>query len=244
VTDVPDPGGIETRMDVTYSRAQWKNDLDEKVTDEKTGTAVTVAAGVVSGLKLSASLPYTFAQHAEGTSFDGFGDLSLGARYAITKSLVKLPFDLAFGMDWTLATAEGSKKVNLAPGSNNFAPYLAISKNFHTIIPYVKYQPEFVVKEHAGQTIHNLTAGAEIEFSHHYSLDVSIKGSASNAHEGLKGSNDIEFEVAPYINVTKNLYLLPKVAYKLIGGVQDAEGVKIVKSADEYTVGFGVYYLF
>lgn len=243
VTDVPNPGSFETRLDVSYSKAQWKNDLDEKIADEKTGAAVTVAAGVVEGLKLSASLPYTIAQHAEGTSIDGFGDITLGARYALTKSLVKLPFDAAVGLDWKLASAD-SNPGRPGTGRNDYAPYLAVSKNHHVYIPYFKYQPEFIVKEHAGQTIHNLTAGAEIEFSHHYSLDVAVKASLNGSHEGLKSSNDYEAEIAPYINLKKNIYLIPKVAYKVIGDVEDTAGVKVVKSADEYTVGIGVYCLF
>jgi hypothetical protein len=243
VTAVPNPGSFEARLDASYSRAEFKNDLDEKLVDERSGAALTVAAGVIEGLKLSASLPYTFAQHAEGTSIDGFGDLTLGARYALTKSLVKLPFDAAFGIDWKLASAS-DKAGRPGTGRNDYAPYLAISKNHHVYIPYFKYQPEFIVKEHAGQTIHNLTLGTEIEFSHHYSLDVALKAALNNAHEGLKSSNDYEVEVAPYINLAKNIYLLPKVAYKFIGDIEDTAGTKLVKNAGEYTVGVGVYCLF
>jgi hypothetical protein len=125
-----------------------------------------------------------------------------------------------------------------------FSPSVAISKNLHTVIPYVKYQPDFVVKDEGDQTVHNLTIGAEIEFSHHYSLDVAVKGVVNGHHEGLKSSTDIEIEVAPYINLSKNLYLLPRVAYKVIGDVENEEGAKLLKSADEYKFGLGVYYLF
>ncbi|HZV82093.1 MAG TPA: hypothetical protein VFF53_08005, partial [Geobacteraceae bacterium] len=215
----------------------------EKISDEKSGAVAFVGVGVADGLKLSVSLPYTFVQHEDGVKRDGFGDITLGARYIPTKSLVKLPFDAAVGIDWKTTSASTGEE-DEGTGRNDYAPYLAVSRNYHTFIPYVKYQPEFIVKEHRGQTIHNLTAGAEIEFSHHYSLDVSVKASANGRSEGVKSSNDVEFEVVPYINVAKNLYLLPRVAYKIIGDQSTVDGLASIKDADEYTLGLGVYYLF
>jgi hypothetical protein len=236
VTEVPDPGKVEARVDVAYSNLDGKN-----VTDEQTVAVAAVGVGVVKGLKLSVALPYTFVQHEDGVKKDGFGDITLGARFVPTK-IVKLPVDLAVGIDWKTTTASFSEE-DTGTGRNIYAPYLAVSKNLHTVIPYVKYQPEFIVKKHRGQTVHNLTAGAEIEFSHHYSLDVAVKASANGRAEEVKSATDVEFEVAPYINVVKNLYIIPRVAYKVLGDRSLQSGEKIT-DIDEYTLGLGVYYLF
>jgi hypothetical protein len=245
VTEVPDPGSIEARIDLAYSKLNGKNDIGEKLSDEKTGAAVSVGAGVVKGLKLSATLPYTINQHAEGEKIDGIEDITLGARFALSKVVAGLPFDAAFGFDWKLDSASSSEG---RPGTdgNIYSPSLSVSKNFHAAIPYVKYQPDFIVndKVKGDQKVHNLTVGAEIEFGHHYSLDVAAKTIFNRHHEGLKSSTDFEFEVGPYINIVKNLYILPKVAYKIIGDIKDEEGVKELKSADEYKIALGVYYLF
>jgi hypothetical protein len=243
VTDVPDPGMIETRLDFTYSRANGKNDLGEKLIDEKTGAAVTLGAGILNGLKFSAEIPYTLVQHKEGVEIDGFEDITLGVKYALTKSLLKLPFDAAVGFDWKLDSAS-SNEGKPGTGSNNYSPYLAVSKNLHTFIPYVKYQPDFIVEAHKGRTDHNLTLGAEIELNHHYTLDLAVKGVVNGHHEGFKSSTDVEIEAGPYINVTKNLYILPKVSYKVIGDIKDDTDKKVLRNADEYKVGLGVYCLF
>lgn len=243
VTSVPEKGQAEARLDVAYSKADG-----DDLKDEKSGAVATVGYGVTDSLKLSASLPYTFVQHEDGVKKDGFGDITLGARYALSKK-VKLPFDAALGIDWKTTTAADGEE-DMGSKKNNYAPYLAVSKNLHTVIPYVKYQPEFIAKKHEGQTKHNLTLGAEIEFGHHYTLDVAAKFTA-NIHgmddtfdKRVKSANDVEFEVAPYIEVAKNLYILPKVAYKVIGDRSEYDGTPVFKNADEYSLALGVYYLF
>lgn len=247
VTDVPEPGQMEARVDVAYSRAEAKNELGEEITDEQSGAIAAFGIGVAPGLKLSVAVPYTFVQHESepGNSIkrDGFGDIALGARYSLTKALVKLPFNAAVGIDWKTTSASSGEE-DMGTGRNDYAPYLALSKNLHTVIPYVKYQPEFIVKEHRGQTNHNLTLGAEIEFSHHYSLDVALKTTANGRSEGVKSATDVEIEVSPYINITKNIYVLPRVAYKFIGDRSSSDGVTLIKDADEYTLGAGIYCLF
>lgn len=237
VTSVPEKGQAEARLDVAYSKADG-----DGFEDEKSGAVATVGYGVTDSLKLSASLPYTFVQHEDGVKKDGFGDITLGARYALSKK-VKLPLDAAIGIDWKTTTASDGEE-DMGSKKNNYAPYLAVSKNLHTVIPYLKYQPEFIAKKHHGQTVHNLTAGAEIEFGHHYTLDVAVKASANGRSEGVKSSNDVEFEVAPYIEVAKNLYILPKVAYKVIGDRSEYDGTPVFKNADEYSLALGAYYLF
>ncbi|GEM_PF-2685241 len=255
VTDVPEPGHVEARVDVAYSNLDGKLG-GETVQDEKTAAIAAIGVGVAPGLKLSIALPYTMVQHEINMEAgkiikkDGFGDLTLGARYALTKSLVKLPFDAAVGVDWKTTTASDGEE-NTGTGRNSYAPYVAVSKNLHIVIPYVKYQPEFVVKQHAGQTNHNLTLGAEIEFGHHYTLDVAAKYTAKGhgvddafGKEDVRSANDLELEVAPYIEVVKNLYILPKVAYKFMGGRTLVETGEKINKIDEYTLGLGVYYLF
>jgi hypothetical protein len=243
VTDMPAPGQVEARVDLSYSRAAGKNGLDENINDEKTGGAATVGVGVIDGLKLSAVLPYTFVQHREGEKIDGFEDIVLGARYNVKKILGELPFEAVIGIDWKLDSAS-SKHGNPGTGHNSYAPYIAVSKNLHTFTPYVKYQPEFVVVDHQWDGAHNLTAGAEIEFGHNYTLDAKVTGTLNDHTSALKRSTDFEVEVGPYINLVKNLYLLPSVAYKAIGDVRNRAGEVELKNVDEYKLGFGVYYLF
>jgi hypothetical protein len=251
VTDVPDPGQIEARMDYVYSYAEGKNELDEKIKDEKSAGSVTLAAGVVKGLKLSASMPYTFVQHQENTKIEGFGDLTLGARYSLTKGLVHLPVDTAVGFDWQLNTAS-TKPGKPGSGANVYSPYLAVSKAVGMAIPYFKYQPDVIAKQDRNQTNHNLIFGAELEFSHALSLDISLKtvinGSANKDIKGtltkVESSTDVEIELMPYINIAKNTYLLPRVAYKFVGDVKDTAGVKVTKDVGEFKTGLGLYFLF
>jgi hypothetical protein len=242
VTDVPDPGQVEARIDYIYSYAEGKNELDEKIKDEKSAGIVSLGVGVVKGLKLSASLPYTFVQHEENNKIEGFGDLSLGARYAISKA-VHLPLDLAVGLDWQLNSASTNPG---KPGSglNVYSPYFAVSKPVGMAIPYFKYQPDFAVKQGRDQTNHNMTVGAEIEFTHTQSLDVSLKTTVNGTHEGRKSSTDVEIELIPYINIARNTYLLPRFAYKFAGDIEDNAGVKLAKDVGEFKTGLGIYFLF
>jgi hypothetical protein len=255
VTDVPDPGQVEARLDVCYRSLKGRKPSFDDITGEQvrdsgtvkdkgTGAVATVGVGVVTGLKLSASLPYTFAQHEERIRKDGFGDITLGARFVPTR-LAKLPVDLAVGIEWKTTSGEQ----DTGTGHNDYAPYLAVSKNLHPVVPYLKYQPEFITKKYGGQTIHQMAAGAEIEFSDRYSLDVVVRVFANGRHEDemfgrVKSSNDVEIEASPYINLTRNLYLLPKFAYRFIGDRSMDRGWRVLWDADEYTVGLGCYYLF
>jgi hypothetical protein len=244
VTDVPDPGEVEVRGDYIYSYAEGKNELDEKVKDEASQGVLFLGAGVVKGLKLSASLPYTFAQHAENQKKQGFGDLTLGARFNPSRAhLVELPVELAVGLDWQLNSASTSPS-KPGFGGNVYSPYLAVSKEIGMAIPYAKYQADVVVKSHADQTVHNLTAGAELELCHRASLDASVKVSFNGSTESAKSSTDVELELMPYLNIAKNTYLLPRVAYRFIGDVEDPAGVKVLKDAGEFKTGLGLYVLF
>lgn len=243
VTDVPDPGQIEARIDYAYSNAEGKNDLDEKTKEQKSSASVTLATGLVKGLKVSASIPYTFMEHQESTKIDGVGDLTLGAKYSITKGLAHLPVDLAVGADWQLNSASTSAG-KPGSGANVYSPYVAVSKALGMTIPYAKYQADYVVKDGQGHTNHNLTIGAEIELTHKLSLDASLKATRNASQAGLKSSNDVEVELMPYISVCKNTYLLPRVAYKFVGDVEDNAGLKLVKDKSEYKAGLGLYVLF
>lgn len=241
VTDVPDPGHVEARIDFDYTKETGKDFFLEKVSGERIGSTVTVAAGVINGLKISATMPYTINQQIEGIKANGFEDLTLGVRYSLTKSLLKLPVDIAVGFDWKLDSA---RRNDPGTGDNSYSPSVAVSKNLHLFIPYVKYQPDFIVHGNNGQTVHNLTVGTEIEFSHHYSLDVKVKETFNGSVAGIKASNNFEVEVGPYINVFKNLYLLPTVSYAVIGDIETDLGEKLLQKADGYKIGFGLYYLF
>lgn len=244
VTDVPDPGEIEARADYIYSYAEGKNDLDETVKDERSLGLFSVGAGVVKGLKLSASLPYTFVQHEEGDKIQGLGDLTLGARFSPTRAqLLHLPVELAVGIDWQLNSAS-TNPGKPGVGANVYAPYLAISRELGIATPYFKYQPEFLVKAHRDQTTHNLTFGAEIEVCHRASLDAALKVAVHGPTTDLKSSTDVEFEVMPYINIARNTYLLPRIAYKFMGDLETTGGVKVRKDTGEITTGLGLYFLF
>lgn len=243
VTDVPEPGSIEARVDFDYARAVAKNEFFEKIADEQVNTTITVGAGIIDGLKVSASLPYTLRQRSEGESIYGFDDITLGARYVLTRSLIKLPLDIAIGLDWKLDSAS-SKPGYPGTGDNNLSPYLAVSKKLHLLVPYAKYQPDVILKKHDTHVVHNLQLGTEVELSHRHSIDVAVKSAVNEAHGGVKSSADLEIEVVPYLNVVSNLYLLPKVAYKLIGDVTNGEDIKVLRSAGEWKVGLGIYYLF
>jgi len=243
VTDVPDPGQVEARLDYIYSKADGKNELDEKISDEKSVGNLFLGAGVVKGLKLYASLPYTFVQHEEGEKIEGLGDLTLGARYAITKELVHLPMDVALGMEWQLYSANASAD-KPGSGANTYSPYVAVSKHYGMATPYFKYQPDFVNSKNDDWVDHNITVGDEIEFCNRMSLDASVKTIVNGSRDDIKSSTDVEIELMPYINIAKNTYLLPRVAYKFIGDIKNRAGEKIVKDADEITTGIGIYILF
>lgn len=243
VTDVPDPGQLEARLDYIYSYAHGKNDLEETIKDEKSAGSVSLAAGIVKGLKISASLPYTFVQHQENVKVVGWNDLVLGIRYSLAKSGLHLPIDLAAGIDWQMNSAS-TKSGKPGSGMNTYSPYMAVSKQIEMVIPYFKYQPDFSVKQDHNRTNHNLTAGVELECSHGFSMDLSAKTTFNGEHEGIKATSDVEFELMPYINVAKNIYLLPRIAYKLVGDSVTADNIKLSREVGEFKTGVGLYLLF
>lgn len=243
VTDVPNPGQVEARIDYAYSNAEGKNDLEEKIRDEKNTATLFLSAGVAKGLKLYASQPYTLAQQKEGTEIEGLGDLTLGARYSITKGLVHLPLDVALGFEWQSRSAS-ARPDRPGSGANSYSPYVAVSKSLGMTTPYLKYQPDFVNGRSEDWINQKVTVGAEIEVCHTASLDASVKTVANGSHDGFQSSTDVEIELMPYINIAKNVYLLPRVAYKFAGDLKDNAGVKLVKDVGEITTGLGLYILF
>jgi hypothetical protein len=258
VTAVPDPGQIEARVDVAYSFVHGRKGQEfdgntgaliedsDKITHEQTRSVASFGIGVIRGVKLSIALPYTFAEHIsegwETENRDGFGDVVLGARFAPSK-IITLPVDTAIGIDWKTTSADQGSG-DMGTGRNSYAPYLAVSKKLYLVTPYMKYQPEFIVKNHNGQTNHSLSIGAEIEVDHRNSLDLAITGTVNGRSDGMKSSNDVELEVAPYLNITGNLYLLPRFAYTILGDRNREPGIPINWDAHQYTFGLGVYCLF
>jgi hypothetical protein len=253
ITDVLDQKQIEAQASLEYSHISGDFDLkgfpfdSGKVTSNVTESRYSLGVGLGYGLEMSASIPFVVSERAkaelagesEYEKRDGFGDVTVGAKYRIFDE-ERLPFTLVAGVDLKFDSA---RRKDAGTGTFDVSPYLAASKKLtHHATPYLGYRA--VVRNHDAADSHILTLGLEQEFSEMMTLDVRGDASFNTATDFATSSQNYSVEAAAYVQVYHNLYLIPSVALLAISPA-DIKGADIhVATAVGVRGGLSLYYLY
>ncbi len=252
ITDVLDQKQIEAQASLEYSHVSGNFDVKPfpftgKVTRNVTDSNYSLGVGLGYGLEISASIPFVVSERAktelagesEYDKRDGFGDVTVGAKYRIFGE-ERMPFTLVAGVD---VKFDSARLKDAGTGTFDVSPYIAASKKLaHHAIPYVGYRA--VVRNHGAADSHILTLGLEKEYSETVTLDIRGDASFNTATDIGTSSQNYSAEAATYVQVYHNLYLIPSVAL-LVESPADLKVADIhVGTAVGIRGGLSLYYLY
>lgn len=253
VTEILDPGQMEAEasFEAGHSEADFTLGAETgtlKISSQE--TRFSLGVGVIDGLEVSASLPYVLNEKekeslatGESASSDreGFGDLTLGAKYRLVEQ-GEQPYSLVVGLDVKFDTASEARG---GTGSNDVSPYLAISsRQGEHCTPYAAYRATLADQGESDE--HALTFGVESELSEKVTLDMLVTGSLHTATDVTESFESYGAEVAAYLDVAPNLYLIPSVGVERSTSVDGKGGAAdlSVDAATSYLAGLSIYYLY
>jgi len=219
VTEMLDRGEIEAAARLEYLNEKADFDLGAESGELSLNSwesTLSLAVGLGYNLEVGASLPYILRERerldfdgdveAESERRDGFGDLTLGAKYRLLDD-EHTHLALVAGLDVKLDTAsEGDG----GTGTTDVSPYLAVSQTVDEHYkPYAIYRAIF--RNHDESDEHSLTAGLEAELSEKVTLDAALKATHNTSNDLFDSYQTYGAEIASYIEVGHNLYLIPAV---------------------------------
>jgi hypothetical protein len=238
VTEVLDRGEVEAAARLEYLHEKADFDLGAEsgeLSRNSWESTFTLGLGVGHNLELGASIPYILrererldfegAAESESERRDGFGDLTLGVKYRL---LDEEPGSVALvaGLDVKFDTAS---EEDGGTGTTDVSPYLALSRTLdERYKPYAVYRATF--RNHDESDEHSLTAGLEAEMCERATLDAAFKVTHNTSSDLFDSYQTYGAEVATYIEVGHNLYLIPAVGLERstsIDGRGDAEPLDI-----------------
>lgn len=251
ITDVLDKKQVEAQALFEYSHTSAKLSSPAesgKLTTNATESVYSLGVGLGSGLEVSASVPYVFSERAkvefdgfepEYEKVDGFGDFAVEAKYRLLGGEEK-PCTVVAGLGVKFDTAGNN---NAGSGTTDVSPFIAASSNLgHHNIPYAVYRA--TIRNHDERDTHTVSLGLEKELNRTVTLDARVDANFNTANGDITANEDFTFELASYIQVAHNFYLLPSVAYGVATDVRGKETELRATSVDGFKGAVSLYYLF
>jgi len=257
ITDVLDAKQVEAQASFEYMRLQQSFGSrfgNGRVVVNSTESRYSLGAGVGYGLEVTASIPYVFSERTALRSDadagiltekrDGFGDFSFGAKYSLLDEKKNAPVSLVAGLNVKFDTAGGAN--NPGTKTTDVNPILAVSKKLgHHHTPYASYQA--VISNHGHADEHILSVGVERELNETVTFDARVEAAYLTATDSFSSSESYDLELASYLQLLHNFYLIPSVAVAT-GSTSHSKGSKY---SDEHfgspfgiKAGLSLYYLF
>ncbi len=252
ITDVLEQKQVEgqARFEYGHTRGNISSPVDGGgvLITNRTESAYSLGVGLGHGLEMTASIPFVFNEQAKaefaglGPEYekrDGFGDFALEAKYRLLGGEEK-PFTLVTGLGLKFDTA---RRQDAGTGTTDVSPFVAASMNLgHHYIPYAVYRA--TLRNNDAQDTHTLSLGLEKELNHTVTLDAKIDANFNTAARDITANEDFSFEVASYIQVAHNLYLLPSVAYTVATNATFKANELRLGPADGFRGGLSLYFLY
>lgn len=251
ITDILEKKQVEAQAQFEYTHASGNLSTPTesgKLTTNVTESVYSVGLGLGHGLEVSAFLPYVFSERlkaevegvgAEYEKRDGFGDFGLQAKYRVLGGEHE-PVTLVAGLGLKFDSAGND---DAGTGTTDVSPFIAASTNLgHHTTPYAVYRA--TIRNHGVQDTHTVSLGLEKELTHTVTLDAKIDANFNTSTREVTGNADYNFEVASYIELAHNFYLLPSIAYVVATNAKDKDTDLRVTSYDGFRGGLSLYYLF
>ncbi|QWV92387.1 transporter [Geomonas oryzisoli] len=251
VTEVLDKKQVEAQALFEYSHVKGDVTIlgeSGKRTLNATESLYSVGVGLGHGLEVSASIPYVFSERdklqmdgfePEQERRDGFGDLALEAKYRLLGG-EEAPYTVVAGLGLKFDTAGDSQA---GTGTTDVSPFIAASANLgHHNTPYAIYRA--TIRNHDEYDTHTISVGFEKELNHTVTIDAKVDANFNTATRDVTANEDFKFELASYLQMAHNFYVLPSVAYVVSTDVRTKDDVARAGSADGFKAGLSLYYLF
>lgn len=254
ITDVLDAKEIEAQASFEYVRRQLSSDSTEsgRVVLNSTVSRYSLGVGLGYGLEVTASIPYVLSERTKvefnnpaiapvAGKRDGFGDFSFGAKYSLLDEKKGAPVSLVAGLNVKFDTAGGTNKPGTA--TTDVSPLLAVCKKVgHHAMPYASYLA--VISNHGNPDTHVLSIGSENEINETVTIDARFDAAFFTATDFLSSFETYDLELASYVQLFHNFYLIPSVAVAT-GSGGHSKGVDLrFDSPFGISTGVSLYYLY
>nr|WP_279342487.1 transporter [Geotalea sp. SG265] len=249
VTDVLDAKELEGQATFEYAHSTRKiKEAGETIGKERAtewASTYSLNVGLGHGLELDASIPYVFSERESKTGFepekrDGVGDFSFGAKYALVKPEKEQPFGLVIGTDVKFDTAGPN---NAGTQTTAVSPYIAGSQKVNEhLTPYAIYRA--TLQNNGGEDSHDLALGVEAEVNHNLTFDARFDAIFGTGTVEEKASERYRLELASYIQLFHNFYLIPAVSVVTGSPVDIRETKEQLGSPKTIAGAVSLYYLF
>lgn len=223
---------IDSRMDTSLGEFKQKSNI----------TSFGVGVGVTNKFKLYGELPYYVTNKGtlggNSVSTDGFGDAAVGARYRILDNDCD-----AVGLSVGIESLLDSGAKGVSSRTYVVAPYVAVSKTFKRVVPYVQVA--------AGYSTRDESASLFGSGGFQYRLPrVVFDARATGLFNGGGKNSTTSFNVwgaslRSHIRIVEHLYAVPFIGMSLSSASQDKQNPSITyDGATAYNGGFGLYWLY
>lgn len=222
----------DSRMDTSLGEFKQKSDT----------TSISVGVGLTNKVKLYGELPYFITNkgtlNGNSMSKNGFGDAAVGLRYRILDNDCD-PVGLSVGIESLLDS--GAKGVGYK--TYVVAPYVAVSKTYKRVVPYVQVAAEYSTRDESASMFGS--AGFQYRLPR-----VVFDARATGLFNGGGKNTTTAFNtwgasVRTHIRIIDHLYAVPFGGISLSSASQDKLNPSVTyDGATTYTGGFGLYWLY
>jgi hypothetical protein len=257
ITDVLDQKQVELQggVEYTHTRGDIGSSVDGsgKLTTNATESSYSLGVGLGRGFEMTASIPYVFSERNK-TQFsgaepeyekrDGAGDFALEGKYLLLGGEEER-YAVVGGLDLKFDTAGNH---DAGTGTTDVSPFIAASTNLgHHYTPYAVYRA--TIRNHEAPDTHTISLGLEKEINPTITLDPKIDANFNTSGRDTEGrdltaNQDFSFELSSYIQLARNFYVIPSVAYVLATDVTDKSEDVHQGTVDGFRGGVSLYYLF
>jgi hypothetical protein len=253
VTDVLDAKEVEAQADYSVSHASagatYLGQFKLSLTADRRELRNSLSVGLGYGLEMTAFLPFIFSDRRKDESFvsgvprmdlqNNLGDLGVGLKYRLSGGKEK-PMTWVVGLDVEFDTAEDDRA-----GTNgfDFTPYLAASAALpNGWRPFAMFQS--AIRSGGVSDIHTLKIGTEKILNQMFTLLGDFQASFITAHAGSDRSASFSLGLGAYINLYRDLYVIPSVRYLMQTrmDLQNGDIEQDTLTATRWSLG--LYYLF
>lgn len=255
-TDVLEFGQFEAEVDFFYSHSSydftlknWSPPITGTTTYNSFASGYEFGAGLGNGLQLHVALPYYFKNDytytydtSATTSYrerDGVGDFMAGVKYRLYQGK-QTPVTVVTGVDIKFDTADTDKA---GTGTTNFSPYLTASLDIdRNLRAYASYYP--TIRNHGAVDTHPITVGMQYEINPVVTLKPALTAAFVTDSDQLNGYESVGVGIDCYLQVMKNLYLIPGVSYSYNTSTSTKNGSIDYGELNAVSTGLRLYYFF
>ncbi len=247
ITDVLDPGQMEAQGTLRSTRSSNVSFTSGTGYRRTSRATVSLGRGLSDGFQLDATIPYVLVDDEINTvngvtttrDQSGIGDLDIGLKHRIAGA-ERGPYVVSGRLDIKPETADSNKA---GTGATNISPQLAASFRVgDSVRPYGVYQATF--RNHGQGDTHTLTIGVEKTFSETVIATLETAASINTASDTDASYDRYAIALSSYLQVERNLYLIPALSFSWIGEQRTISGSSRVDSQTVRAASLGIYYLF